>query len=87
MFGAHDTRIFLGYNTRMEPTIHLIQVILSIALIVLITIQQKGTGLGSAFGADMAMYRTRRGAEKMLFYASILVSLLLILFAIAGLLV
>ncbi len=76
----------MRYNKHMKPMIYLIQVILSILLIIVIVIQQKGTGLGSTFGADMAMYRTKRGAEKLLFYATILLSILFILSAIIGLL-
>lgn len=71
----------------MKPTIYLIQVILSMLLIIVIVIQQKGTGLGSAFGADMAMYRTKRGAERILFYLTIILSVLFILSAIVGLLI
>lgn len=71
----------------MKPAIYLIQVILAAILIFLIVIQQKGSGLGSTFGADMAMYRTRRGAEKLLFYATIGIALLFVISSILGLLI
>lgn len=69
----------------MKPTVLLIQIILAILLILVIIIQQKGAGLGSAFGADLSLYRSRRGAEKMLFYATIIIAGLFILSSLVGL--
>ena len=69
----------------MKPVISLIQIILGVLLIVVIIIQQKGSGLGSAFGADLGFYRTKRGAEKILFYATIVISIALISSSIIGL--
>ena len=51
--------------------VNLIQIILSIALIVIILLQAKGSGLGGIFGGDSSIYRTRRGVEKTLFQATI----------------
>lgn len=69
----------------MNPVISLIQIILGVLLILVIIIQQKGTGMGSAFGADMGFYRTKRGAEKLLFYATIILSTAFVLSALIGL--
>ena len=69
----------------MKPVISLIQVILGVLLILVIIIQQKGSGLGSAFGADLGFYRTKRGAEKILFYATIILSLAFIIASLIGL--
>jgi preprotein translocase subunit SecG len=54
----------------------LVQIILGIALIALILLQSKGTGLGSTFGGDMGFYGTKRGAEKILFYFTIIIATL-----------
>lgn len=69
----------------MKPVISLIQIILGILLIVVIIIQQKGSGLGSAFGADLGFYRTKRGAEKLLFYATIVLATAFIISSLVGL--
>lgn len=69
----------------MKPIIFLIQIILGILLILVIIIQQKGAGLGSAFGGDLSFYRTKRGAEKLLFYATIVISVVFILSSVIGL--
>lgn len=69
----------------MKFSISLIQIILGIFLIIVIILQQKGSGLGSAFGGDLSFYRTKRGAEKLLFYITIVTALLLMLFSLFGL--
>ncbi len=71
----------------MKPVIYLIQIILGILLIVVIIIQQKGTGMGSTFGGESGFYRTKRGAEKLLFYATIFLSSVFILSSLIGLLI
>jgi preprotein translocase subunit SecG len=56
------------------------QIILSVLLIGAILIQQSDAGLGSAFGGgDGSGTHTRRGMEKTLFYATILVAVLFVL--------
>ncbi len=60
----------------------LIQIILSILLVAAILLQQRGTGLGAAFGGGGEVFRTKRGIEKSLFYASIGLSILFFLTAI-----
>ncbi|MEO5927598.1 MAG: preprotein translocase subunit SecG [Patescibacteria group bacterium] len=49
----------------------LIQILLSALLTTAILLQQRGTGLGGAFGGDGNVFRTKRGVEKGLFYATI----------------
>lgn len=70
----------------MKPVVSLIQIIVGVLLIVVIIIQQKGSGLGSAFGGDLGFYRTKRGAEKLLFYTTFVLSAIFILLALIGLL-
>jgi len=55
-----------------------IQVVLSVLLVACILLQQTGAGLGGAFGGDnfSAGYHTRRGAEKYLFYATMVLAVL-----------
>lgn len=69
----------------MKPIISFIQIILGVLLILVIIIQQKGSGLGGSFGSDLSFYRTKRGAEKLLFYATIGLSLAFILSSLFGL--
>lgn len=54
----------------------IIQIIISILLVTAILLQQRGTGLGAAFGGAGDLFRTKRGIEKGLFYATICLSVL-----------
>jgi protein translocase SecG subunit len=55
-----------------------IQIALAVLLMVCILLQQTGASLGGAFGGDnfTAGYHTRRGSEKYLFWASIILGIL-----------
>ena len=64
------------------------QIAVSVILIVLIAIQQRGTALGSAFGGGGGeFYSARRGIQKKLHYATIGVAGLFIILSILGLLI
>lgn len=56
-----------------------IQIVLSVLLVICILLQQTGASMGGAFGGDnfSAGYHTRRGSEKVLFYATIALGCLL----------
>jgi preprotein translocase subunit SecG len=62
------------------------QGILAIALISAILLQQRGTGLGGAFGGEVTAYRSRRGIERTLFRLTILLALLFVIFSLLNLL-
>jgi protein translocase SecG subunit len=64
-----------------------IQVLLSVLLIASILLQQTGASLGGAFGGDnfSAGYHTRRGSERTLFWASIVLGILLAISALLAL--
>ena len=69
----------------MNYIITIIQVLVSILLIIVILLQSKGGGLGSSFGGSAAFSRTRRGAEKVLFRATILLTIAFIITSILNL--
>ena len=52
------------------------QIILAILLTAAVLVQQKGSGLSSAFGGSGIEYSTKRGAEKFFFYATIVLAVL-----------
>lgn len=64
-----------------------VQIILSGILITLILVQQSSTGAGGTFGGGdgSGMQYTRRGAEKVLFNATIIAAILFVLTAFAAL--
>jgi len=71
----------------MQSFIYAFQIVLAVLLIVIILLQQKGTGLGSSFGGELGFYRTKRGAEKLLFYTTIGLSVLFIASSLIGIVI
>lgn len=59
------------------------QVIVAILLSVSILLQNRGSGLGAAYGDTFGGYYTKRGLEKFLFYASVTLGAAFIALAIA----
>jgi len=71
----------------MKNLIVVIQIIIAVLLMAAILIQAKGTGLGSAWGGTGEFYRSKRGVEKILFIASIVLAACFILISIINTLV
>ncbi len=64
--------------------LNIVQMVISILLIGAIILQNQGSGLGSAFGGEGNVYRTKRGLEKKLFIATIILSTLFFGIALAN---
>ena len=64
-----------------------VQVVLSVLLMIAIVLQRTGASLGGAFGADnfSSGFHTRRGFEKTLFRATIVLAVLFALSALTHL--
>lgn len=56
----------------------IIQIIISVLLIVAILLQSRGSGLSSVFGGESTFYHTRRGIEKIVFGATIILAVLFV---------
>lgn len=67
--------------------ITILQFIVVPLLITTVLLQQKGVGLGSAFGGGDSVYTTRRGPEKVIFNSCIILSVLFLALGIASFLV
>lgn len=59
----------------------------SVLMIVAILLQQRGASLGAGFGASGELYTTRRGLDKNLFEASVILAVIFILSILVGLLI
>lgn len=55
-------------------------------MIVCILLQQRGASLGAGFGSSGELYTTRRGLDKSLFDATIVLAVVFVLSILAGLL-
>jgi len=61
----------------------LAQIILAITIIILVMVQAKDAGMGNVFGGgDMGVARTRRGVEKTLFNATVVVGIVFLLLSL-----
>ncbi len=68
-----------------KQTISIIQIVLSVLVVVSILLQQKGEGLSGIFGGMGEFYATRRGLEKTIFIASIVLVILFAASVVVGL--
>lgn len=82
----------LGSSLQMETltaALPYVQIVLSLLLILGIVLQNRGASLGGAFGGDnfASTFYKRRGAEKFLFNATVVVALLFVAAAVVGFLI
>lgn len=70
----------------MKSIFLIVHVVIAIILVSLILLQTSKGGLGSAFG-EMGFYRTKRGAEKMIFWATIVAACAFLITSVVNLLV
>jgi len=70
----------------MQAPLLLAQMILAISLMAAILLQQRGTGLGGAFGGEVTAYRSRRGIERTLFRMTVVLAILFVAFSLLNLL-
>lgn len=54
--------------------LQIFQIIIAALLVVAILLQQRGSGLSGIFGGEGSSYHTRRGIEKKLFLATIILA-------------
>jgi preprotein translocase subunit SecG len=63
--------------------IKIAQVITAILLMLAILLQNRGAGLGDVFGGSGGVYLTKRGLEKKLFIATIVLAAIFILLSLS----
>jgi preprotein translocase subunit SecG len=81
--------VILPQMTIIQSVLPYVQITLSILLITSILLQQSGSGMGGVFGGDnfSAGFHTRRGSEKILFNASIILGILFAVTAFVALII
>jgi len=63
--------------------LNILQIIIAIALMTVILLQSSGSGLSGIFGGGGNVFRSKRGLEKKLFYATIVFAILFFLVSLA----
>lgn len=62
----------------MHTFLKYFQVVVSILLIMAVIVQNRSSGLGSTFGGSGVIHVKKRGAEKVLFYITIVLAVLFV---------
>lgn len=62
----------------MSTILNLIQIVSAILLTLLILLQVKGAGLSETFGGSNTFYSQKRGPERILFVATIVMAVLFV---------
>ncbi len=71
----------------MNNTLSIVQAILAVLLIIEVLLQQRGSGMGMAFGGSGEVYGVRRGAEKFIFIATVVTAVLFFVVGIVRILI
>ncbi|MDD5291194.1 MAG: preprotein translocase subunit SecG [Patescibacteria group bacterium] len=62
----------------------IIQIIIAVALMVAVLLQNRGAGLSGVFGGSNNVYLAKRGFEKKLFVATIILSIIFFAISLAA---
>jgi len=67
----------------MTNILNYAQIIVSLLLVICVLLQNRGSGLGSAFGGEGNTYMTKRGAEKTIFTLTIILAIIFLALGVA----
>jgi preprotein translocase subunit SecG len=70
----------------IDSILQLTTAVSAILMVLCILLQQRGASLGAGFGSSGELYTTRRGFDKNLFEATIVLAVVFVLSILAGLL-
>lgn len=73
--------------SQTQQILALAQLAIGVLLILAILSQNRSSGLSNVFGGSGAIYRTKRGLEKWLFYSTIALSIIFAAVSVAVVLV
>lgn len=62
--------------------LNIAQILVTLLLVMSILLQQRGSGLGGAFGGSGGVYRSKRGVERVLFNSTIVFAILFVVVAL-----
>ena len=63
------------------------QIVISVAIIAAVLLQNRGSGLSSVFGGSGTIYRTKRGLERGIFIFTIVLIILFVAIGVANLVI
>ncbi len=68
-----------------DSILQIITIVSAVLMILSILLQQRGASLGAGFGGSGELYTTRRGIDKSLFEATIVLAVIFVLSILVGL--
>ncbi len=72
----------------MDPRlIQIAQIVIAVLLVAVILMQNRGAGVSGIFGGSDGVYRTKRGVEKILFRATVVLAALFLAISLARLII
>ena len=60
----------------MKDILSIIMIVISALMVVSVLFQSRGSQVGMAFGGSGESYRSKKGVEKVLFYATVVLGIL-----------
>src|SRR3989338_7985815 len=74
----HDSigKHYCIFMARLAPWLPTLQITISVLFVVSVLLQNRGAAVGATFGGSGTIYRTKRGVEKMLFQATIILAVI-----------
>lgn len=63
----------------------IVQIVIALLMVVAILLQSRGAGLSGTFGGDSAVYTTRRGPEKFLYWLTVVLAVIFVGLAVTSL--
>ncbi len=70
----------------MDQILQIVMAISAVLMVLCILLQQRGASLGAGFGSSGELYTTRRGTDKSLYEATIILAVIFVGSLLAGLL-
>jgi protein translocase SecG subunit len=71
----------------IQNWISIINVLSSVLIIIFVLLQNRGGGVSGIFGGDIESYHVKRGLDKLLFFGTIIFSILFVGSALARLII
>lgn len=73
-------------NMNVDQILQIIMIVSSLLMMLCILLQQRGASLGAGFGSSGELYTTRRGTDKSLYEATIILAIVFVGSVLVGLL-
>lgn len=70
----------------MKNLFNILTVVSAALMVVSILVQNRGQSLGASFGGDSSFYRSKRGAERVVFNATIVLAVIFVLSVVLSIL-